>query len=149
MGDVWKRTLASVPSTNASDPHGTPHWNEWDFSQWAPDAVVVNLGTNDMLKRRPQNTAKFNATLLALLQSTRSVYGASTHFFLACGPMDESYCDSVQWVVHELDVNTHFLDHRGFLNGTWGPACCGHPSARVDAAMASLTISQIQESMNW
>ena len=29
-------------------------------------------------------------------------------------------------------VKAHFLDQRGFLNGTFGLACCGHPSIEVD-----------------
>jgi hypothetical protein len=42
--DVWKRTLATVPSDSPADPHGTRKDNEWDFSSWTPDAVVINLG---------------------------------------------------------------------------------------------------------
>jgi hypothetical protein len=47
--DVWTRTLATVGSANASDPHGTTVANTWDFQKWIPDAVVINLGTNDHL----------------------------------------------------------------------------------------------------
>jgi hypothetical protein len=47
--DVWTRTLATVGSTNTSDPHGTTAENTWDFSKWTADAVVINLGTNDHL----------------------------------------------------------------------------------------------------
>ena len=43
--DVWRRTLATVVSPNATDPHGTAPENIWDFSSWVPDAVVINLGT--------------------------------------------------------------------------------------------------------
>lgn len=35
MPDIWSRA-----STNSADP-------AWDFSTWQPDAVMVNLGTND------------------------------------------------------------------------------------------------------
>ena len=51
--DVWSRTLATVGSTNASDPHGTTVENTWDFSKWQADAVVINLGTNDHLGTTP------------------------------------------------------------------------------------------------
>ena len=43
--DVWGRTLATVGSANASDPHGTTSENAWNFSAWTADAVVINLGT--------------------------------------------------------------------------------------------------------
>ena len=43
--DVWTRTIASVGSSNKSDPHGTIPSNVWNFSKWKADAVVINLGT--------------------------------------------------------------------------------------------------------
>ena len=75
--DVWTRTLATVGSTNTSDPHGTTVENTWDFSKWTADAVVINLGTNDHLgksashrtARRPTTTSGgfgiLHTTLLA------------------------------------------------------------------------------------
>lgn len=43
---MWTRTLATVGSSNASDPHGTTAENTWDFSKWTADAVVINLGAS-------------------------------------------------------------------------------------------------------
>lgn len=47
--DVWTRTLATVGSTNKSDPHGTTVSNAWNFAKWQAEAVIINLGTNDHL----------------------------------------------------------------------------------------------------
>ena len=46
-------------------------------------------------------------------------------------------------------VKAHFLDQRGFLNGTFGPACCGHPSIEVDTAMAKSDAAFIKRTLGW
>ena len=81
MSDIYKRTLATVVSSNPNDPHGTIAANEWDFTKWIPDAVVINLGTNDMLNRHPNNIYKYNATYLNLVVETSKSYGLDTLLF--------------------------------------------------------------------
>ena len=54
--DVWTRTLATVGSTNKSDPHGTTASNAWNFAKWQAEAVVINLGTNDHLGASTSDT---------------------------------------------------------------------------------------------
>jgi hypothetical protein len=189
MSDIWRRTLATVPSGNASDPHGTTPENEYfntgvdrrgsrssssssefggdtvgqqggDAQQpvghqlaWIPHAVVINLGTNDALDRRPENVAAYNTTYLSLVMAADASYGhGAAHFFLACGPMATSYCGAVDWVIGEASargVKASFLDQRGFLDGSHGPACCGHPSATVDGAMALNATEVIKAAMGW
>lgn len=152
MSDVWKRVLASVPAADASDFHGTTPENLWDFHTWVPDAVVINLGTNDNLGGRPELMDTFRSTYLNLVMDAHTAYGVGTRFFLACGPMDEHYCDSVSWVLGEAEgrgVNVTFLDHRGFLDGSHGSSCCGHPGRDVDVAMAEKAAQAIAVAMGW
>ena len=52
MPDIYERTLATIPSANPNDPHGTIKDNLWNFKSWIPDIVVINLGTNDLLNQR-------------------------------------------------------------------------------------------------
>ena len=53
MSDVWRRTLATVGSSDVwNDHHGTFPGNLWRFESWKADALVVNLGTNDILTER-------------------------------------------------------------------------------------------------
>lgn len=157
MSDIWRRTLATVPARNLSDPHGTTLENYYNFSEssFVPDAVVINLGTNDRLPWRPQNVEDFNRTYLDLVISTAKAYNRSsreqTHFFLACGPMSSAYCPNVDWVIKESisrGIPAHFLDQRGYLN-TKGTACCGHPSATTDQKMAEAGIEFMRKTMGW
>ena len=66
--------------------------------------------------------------------------------------MSEIYCDPVHEVLARVaakGVKAHFLDQRGFLNGTFGPACCGHPSEQVDDAMATHGAAAIKAALRW
>ncbi len=63
-----------------------------------------------------------------------------------------NYCDEVGWVLAEAKkrgIHAYFLDHRPFMNGTYGPACCGHPSAQVDTAIARFTASVLAAALDW
>ena len=142
--DIWKRTLVTV---DTADPHGTPASNRWNFSAWTPDAVVINLGTNDNLHSRPELTPTFNSTYLQLVLDAGKAYGEQTAFFLACGPMDDTYCDPVQWVITQAKkhgLKAFFLDQRGFDTD-----CCGHPCASADKSIAAATAKSIASKMGW
>ncbi|CAE7037646.1 celE [Symbiodinium natans] len=153
MSTVWLRTVGSLESLNQLMPFQTPEDNLWDFSRWVPDAVVINLGTNDHFQW-PVVVPAFNATYLQLLLLAARSYGPKTHFFLACGPMTDAYCDNVFWVIDQArevlpKLKVSFLDQRPFLNGSFGPRCGYHPSVEVDSAMAEAAIPIIQEALNW
>lgn len=140
MPEIWTRTLAT------GDTGGT---NGWDFSSWVPDALVVNLGTNDA---GAGTTPEFVEAYQQLVLQAHQVYGDGLDVFLACGPMSERYCDSVQQTIENataMGVKAHFLDHRGFLDGTFGPACCGHPGVQVDAAMGKFGADVIASTKGW
>jgi len=150
MSDIWLRTLASTPSDDASDPHGTTATNIWNFKSWIPDAVVINLGSNDGLTgSREELIPAYNATYLDLVKSAAVAYGEQTHFFLACGPQRNSYCDPVRWIIGQanaIGIKATFLDHRGF---ECPESCCEHPGADQDRQMAESTVKQVKAAMGW
>ena len=152
--DVWTRTLATVGSTNTSDPHGTTPENTWDFSTWIADAVVINLGTNDHLGTKPTNkSAHFSERYEALVVAAAKAYGKDTSFFLACGPMASDYCSEVNWVIGRAKIagiKAYLLDQRGFEASTYGKECAyGHPGSQIDAAMAKNGSAFIKTTMGW
>jgi len=154
MSKVWFRSLASDQSLNIFDVDGTPSANLWNFAAWKPDALVINLGTNDVMGGWPWITKTFNASYVALIEQAVEIYGLSTQFFLACGPMTHKHCESVKWVVEHAaasfkDLKISYLDQTHFLNGSYGPRCCYHPSAEVHSAMAVAGAEFIGKAMGW
>ena len=66
--------------------------------------------------------------------------------------MDSTYCTQVEWIIAQLTtdgVSAYLLDQTPYLNGTYGKACCGHPSAAIDEAMAEGAIAFIKGKMGW
>ena len=52
-------------------------------------------------------------------------------------------------IVKAEGVKAHFLDQRGFNNGTFGSPCCGHPSIAIDNAMAASGAAFIKATLGW
>lgn len=75
LPSYWNLTLAN----NAS--------SLWDFSSWIPDAVVINLGTNDYSTQPspPQNI--FEGAYKEFVSIMQKQYSPQTPIFLVCGPM--------------------------------------------------------------
>ena len=140
MPSIYSRTLATL---NLDDT--------WNFKTWIPDVLVINLGTNDggaAVDPKKQYTNIYSELIMQASQK----YGDQLQVFLACGPMSETYCTPVLNVIKnvtERGVKAHFLDQRGFLNGKFGPACCGHPSTEVDLAMAKSGAASIGTVLGW
>merc|ERR1711974_11779 len=158
MSSVWLRTLAARSSRGPDGkvvPNDTPVDNLWDFTTWAPDLLVINLGTNDVFGGwTPEVEQAYGSTYLELVGAAIGAYGPRTKFLLACGPMTSEYCGKVRWVVDEIresfpDVEIEFLDMTMYLNGHYGPSSCGHPSEEVDIAMADGAMPVIRRLMHW
>jgi len=139
MPSIFNRTLATDSAT------------VWDWTQWKADALVINLGTNDGGAVHDPQYHYVDTYTDVVMQASRH-YGPDLNVFLACGPMSSGYCDAVHTVISNVQphgVKAHFLDHTDFLNGTFGPACCGHPSIQVDTAMAAYGSAQIKAALGW
>lgn len=138
MPEIYGRTLASVPGS------------EWDFTTFVPDAVIVNLGTNDWFSRS-FNSSEFTATYVSLAYNISARYGPDISLFLACGPMTNGYCTAVKDVISILATNpaapaAYFLDQTD-LGLTLG--CCGHPSASDDEVIAVAAAEFIMSTLDW
>eukprot|EP01064_Diplonema_japonicum_P012069 TRINITY_DN19549_c0_g3_i2.p1 TRINITY_DN19549_c0_g3~~TRINITY_DN19549_c0_g3_i2.p1 ORF type:complete len:365 (+),score=46.48 TRINITY_DN19549_c0_g3_i2:37-1131(+) len=138
LPDVYLKTLAS--DVNSPD---------WDFSSWKPDAVVVNLGTNDNVVCVGDFCERFIAAYVSMVKHAAQIYGPTTSWFLACGPMSEAYCPQVYSIISDLTdqgIKAHFLDQTK-LGGN--DTCCGHPSVKGDGEIAESSMAFIQQTMGW
>ena len=126
----------------------------WNFSSWVPDAVVINLGTNDRLNMKKPGAieSKYMDVYFHFVLNISSWYGIATDIFLGCGPMSGEYCEPVHKVIARLRstnnaLKVHFLDHRNLMELT--SACMYHPSTVGDIALARTAIKVIGEAMKW
>jgi len=135
----WNRTLANVPNIL------------YRFSDFIPQAVVINLGTNDYSTNPQPPRDLFVPAYRAYLQAIRASYAPNTIvFFLVCGPLiGNPCCTYVQDVVREENSNNVvYVDLQNILNGN-DYGCDGHPNVSGHAKMAAGTYPVIQKRMDW
>ncbi|WP_430809788.1 MULTISPECIES: SGNH/GDSL hydrolase family protein [unclassified Carboxylicivirga] len=127
----------------------------WDFSEWQPDAVVINLGTNDYSTGLRPDKAVFVDTYMKFIRRIRKNYG-SIPIFCLNGPMlDEPAYSSVKEVVENcrlvggdkaiffIGIPTVLLNKSSDLGSDY------HPSYRGQLKMAKHVIPTIANVMQW
>jgi len=142
-----------------SDP--TDSTSVWDFSQYTPDVVVINLFQNDswlikmpeheQFKYRFGNEAPQEGVIVAsykhLVEKLRNKY-PNAHIICALGNMDATKEGSpwpgyVQQAVEQLGdpkIYTHFFKYKN---------TDGHPKVAEQKAMADSLIAFIDKNIQW
>ncbi|MDR3148447.1 MAG: NAD(P)H-dependent oxidoreductase [Oscillospiraceae bacterium] len=96
-----------------------------DFSEWQPDAVVINLGTNDVSGNAAPD--KFQAAVLDFLRLVRRC-NPSAHIVWATGMLGKPFVDEIAAAVTAFgDKNCSVLDLPEVTPETIGAR--GHPGA--------------------
>ena len=125
---------------------------KWDFSNYVPDIVIINLGTNDF-NGNPPSKESFVYGYRRLIDRIRNYYG-KVKIICAIGPvMDGEVLDNIRDYVknHVVDYyksngdkDIFFLEHehQKAENG-YGQAY--HPSQKTHYIMANEVISIIKE----
>jgi lysophospholipase L1-like esterase len=125
----------------------------WDFSRFQPDAVVVNLGTNDFSTDDDPTQAEFQAAYLALLQTIRGKY-PNARIVCTNGPMlsgtdlttVRSYIQSVVETLADPKVQSLEIPAQ---DGSDGYGCDWHPSQARHEKMAELLTTALKSALGW
>lgn len=123
----------------------TEGFTPWDFSRFAPDAVVINLGTNDAFRIRvsgndPAEAAHFQARYAAFLAQVRAQNGADAWIVCTLGSMDYFLYDNIEKAAAEYRAKTGDNRVACFKFGAidpWGEGLGGlnHPNAKTQLRM--------------
>jgi len=127
----------------------------WDFKQFMPDAVVINLGTNDYSTLPHPDKAVFKRHYEQLIENIVKVYGPIP-VFCVVGPMTNEPCYSIVKEVVE-DYNLIHLGTKvyfagipdGLLNNTTDLGSDGHPSYRGQRKSAAYLVPLMANVMKW
>jgi lysophospholipase L1-like esterase len=125
----------------------------WDFSKFVPDAVVVNLGTNDLSTTTDPTQAEFETAYRALLEKIRSKY-PNAHILCTNGPMlggedlttVRSYLTNVVTAMGDAKISTFDIDAQ---DGTDGYGCDWHPSLARHEKVAAVVTAAIKGKLGW
>lgn len=121
----------------------------WTFARYVPQAVVINLGTNDYSGPPFPTRAQFEQAYHQFLATIRDAYGTQTVFFLVCGPMSSATvsCPYVEQVAR-TELNAHYVDMSDILSSS-DYGCGGHPNILGHRKMADTLIVAIESVLHW
>ena len=127
----------------------------WDFARFVPDAVVINLGTNDFAQGDPG--IAFQSTYSKFVQDLRGHYPAA-RFFLAVGPMlgGMAYMQATAYLRGVLaaraaagDENLRLLELGTQDIPADGSGCDYHPSLKTHQKMADKLTAALKADLGW
>ncbi|EGC32823.1 hypothetical protein DICPUDRAFT_37730 [Dictyostelium purpureum] len=135
MPDLYPYILPTDTTTN------------WDFDLFQPDAVVINLGTNDYSTQPAPSQEVFQNGYISFVNSLKSNYPNKPEFFLVCGPMIGQPCCQYVKNVSSI-VGATYIDLEGILTSD-DIGCNGHPNEQGHSIMASIASPIIQKTLGW
>ena len=135
--------------------------NPWDVqASHAPDAVIINLGTNDLCCNREQNATHYSYFIASYIDFVEKIAGRYNQlndgqhstFFLASGPMRYNYAQAVKEVIQQIqqrgiiDNQVSFLD---LYTDTEMTGCLGHPNYQQHQEAYVKARQQIADVTGW
>lgn len=125
----------------------------WDFSSWIPQAVIINLGTNDFSTQPYPDKSVFQDAYTQLINKVQSQYPGVSVFCL-CGPMIGEPCsDYINEVVNSFQNTSNNkvyfinIENNKLSLSDWGSDW--HPNITGQQKMADVILPVIKEKMNW
>ncbi len=118
---------------------------DWDFTEYMPDVVVINLGTND--KFNTNATQAIYRSEIHLLLNTVRKNRPNAEIYWAYGMMDSTHEDWIQAAVEEFgatDSKVHFIHLPINTAGMYG-----HPDIPGQQAAAKVLTEEISARMGW
>jgi lysophospholipase L1-like esterase len=128
----------------------------WDFSRYQPQAVVINLGTNDMSTTSDPSEQEFTGAYIDLLTRVRTAYPEAL-ILCTVGPLlngadltaARAYiAAAVQQRVSAGDDAVQMFELAP-TNASDGYGCDYHPSLRTHEIMAEVLTTTLQAELGW
>lgn len=130
--------------------------SRWDFNKYIPNAVVINLGTNDYSTQPFPDKAIFVDAYLRLLKKVRDSYGKDVKIFCIAGPLIDEPCYSIVKEIVGIqqtlynDSNVEFIGiPRSLLNISSDYGAAYHPGADGHKKMAQMIAPVISSALGW
>lgn len=125
---------------------------EWDFDNYKPDIVVINLGTNDMSYATSDTTrAEFEEGYMEFLKQVRS-HNPDAYIFCTYGVMGNTLLRNIKNVCEQYSAATGDTRVRFFTlamqdENANGIAADWHPSEKTHEICAEKAVRSIKETL--
>ena len=166
---ITRNYVTTTPDTSPIMPQLYTHYgaNDADNSytppaDWKPQAVVINLGTNDYSyiaydasgqpynARNPLDTTTYQNAMVSFTQGIQKRW-PNAHYFLMTSPLlsdtqRTSQAQALKTAVAQLGAKAHFVDWPQ-QGSTYG--CDYHPNAGTQAIGANQLIAAMGPALGW
>jgi lysophospholipase L1-like esterase len=127
--------------------------SQWDFSLFQPQAVILNLGTNDFSTDQDPSVTDFENAYRDFLLHLRSKYPHAL-ILCTCGPMlygseldmVRGYIDAAVAATGDDNIGTFDIPAQDAADGL---GCNYHPSVKTHQKMADLVVAELQARLGW
>jgi len=126
---------------------------KWDFTRWTPQAVIINLGTNDFSTQPHPDKTVFQEAYTRLIRRVLNLY-AGVKVFCVCGPIIGEPClgyirEVVTQFQNEGSRVVDFIEIKSSLMkaSDWG--CDWHPNVNGQKKIADVIEPVIRIAMGW
>jgi lysophospholipase L1-like esterase len=127
--------------------------SQWDFARFQPDAVVVNLGTNDLSTESDPDQATFEGAYRDFLEHLREKY-PNAHILCTNGPMltDDDldkvrlYIENVVAALADPKISSFEIVPQ---DGSDGYGCDWHPSLERHEKVAAVVTAALRSALGW
>ena len=125
----------------------------WDFGRFQPDAVVINLGTNDLSTISDPDKATFEAAYKGLLTRVRQAY-PNARILCTNGPLlsgtelatVRGYIGNVVASLGDPKITTFEIEPQ---DGSDGYGCQYHPSLQRHQKVAAVVTGALKSALGW
>ena len=125
----------------------------WDYGRFQADAVVINLGTNDLSTNSDPDQATFEAAYKDLLKRVRQHY-PTARILCTNGPLlsgtdlvnVRKYIQNVVTGLADAKISTFEIPTQ---DGSDGYGCDSHPSLERHKKMATVVTAALKTALGW
>jgi lysophospholipase L1-like esterase len=128
----------------------------WDFSRWQPQAVVINLGTNDFSTAMDPTQDQFEQALGTLFEHMRAQYPEAL-ILATVGPLltGADLATARTYIANVVQKRNDAGDAKvqafelAPTNAADGYGCDWHPSLKTHQVMAEALTAKLREELGW
>ena len=130
--------------------------SRWDFGRWQPQAVVINLGTNDFSTAVDPTQDQFEQALGALIERVRAVYPDAL-ILATVGPLltGADLATARMYIANVVKQRNDAGDAKiqtfelAPTNPADGYGCDWHPSVKTHQVMADALTAKLRAELGW
>jgi lysophospholipase L1-like esterase len=120
---------------------------QWDFNRFIPDAILINLGTNDYGSQPYPPKDVFEGGYQKFINYLRQNYPRQP-IFVTCGPMIGDPC--CQYVADMAkNPNTYYVDVQHILKFPDDYGCDGHPNVKGQYKITQVVLPVAKKVLGW